>query len=110
MRTLLLLVLASTASSADAAVIEFDDRSSPERRGRLWIHLQGTRRDPQSGRRLSRVIRFGPLAEGKRRRLRVLIRGRVPRRGYVYASAITRQNDGLKTRTVTRNVIRYLPS
>jgi hypothetical protein len=78
-------------------------------RGRLWIHLQGTRRDPQSGRRLSRVITFGPIPEGERRRLRVLIRGRVPRTGYVYASAITRRNDGLDTRTVTRNVIRYLP-
>ena len=78
-------------------------------RGRLWIHLQGTRRDPQSGRRLSRVIRFGPIQEGGRIRLRVLIRGRVPRRGYVYASAITRRNDGFDTRTVTRNVIRYLP-
>src|SRR5688572_14131018 len=33
-------------------------------RGRLWIHLQGTRRDPQSGRRLSKVIRFGPIQEG----------------------------------------------
>jgi RTX calcium-binding nonapeptide repeat (4 copies) len=77
--------------------------------GRLWIHLQGTRRDPQSGRRLSRVIRFGPIEAGERRRLRVLIRGRVPRKGYVYASAITRRNDGLATRTVTRNVIRYLP-
>ena len=77
--------------------------------GRLWIHLQGTRRDPQSGRRLSRVIRFGPIPEGERRRLRVLIRGRVPRKGYVYASAITRRSDGLDTRTVTRNVIRYLP-
>jgi hypothetical protein len=77
-------------------------------RGRLWIHLQGTRRDPQSGRRLSRAIGFGPIEAGERRRLRVLIRGRVPRRGYVYASAITRRNDGLDTRTVTRNVIRYL--
>ncbi len=77
-------------------------------RGRLWIHLQGTRRDPQSGRRLSRVIRFGPIQEGGRIRLRVLIRGRVPRTGYVYASAITTRNDGLDTRTVTRNVIRYL--
>jgi hypothetical protein len=77
-------------------------------RGRLWIHLQGTRRDPQSGRRLSRVIRFGPIPEGERRRLRVLIRGRVPRTGYVYASAITTRNDGLDTRTVTRKVIRYL--
>ena len=78
-------------------------------RGRLWIHLQGTRRDPQSGRRLSRVIRFGPIQEGQRIRLRVLIRSRVPRTGYVYASAITRRNDGLDSRTVTRNVIRYLP-
>jgi hypothetical protein len=78
-------------------------------RGRLWLHLQGTRRDPQSGRRLSRVIRFGPIQEGGRIRLRVLIRGRVPRKGYVYASAITRRSDGLDTRTVTRNVIRYLP-
>ena len=78
-------------------------------RGRLWIHLQGTRRNPQSGRRLSRVIKFGPIPQGERRRVRVLIRGRVPRRGYVYASAITRRNDGLETRTVTRNVIRYLP-
>ena len=77
-------------------------------RGRLWIHLQGTRHDPQSGRRLSRMIRFGPIEEGERRRLRVLIRGRVPRRGYVYASVITRRNDGFDTRTVTRNVIRYL--
>ena len=77
--------------------------------GRLWIHLQGTRRNPQSGRRISRVIAFGPIPEGERRRLRVLIRGRVPRTGYVYASAITRRNDGLDTRTVTRNVIRYLP-
>ena len=77
--------------------------------GRLWIHLQGTRRDPQSGRRLSRVIRFGPIKAGARRRLRVLIRGLVPRSGYVYASAISRRNDGLHTRTVTRNVIRYLP-
>jgi hypothetical protein len=78
-------------------------------RGRLWIHLQGTRRDPQSGRRLSRAVRFGPIQEGERRRLRVLIRGRVPRTGYVYASAITRRSDGLDTRTITRNVIRYLP-
>jgi hypothetical protein len=78
-------------------------------RGRLWIHLQGTRRDPQSGRRLSRVIGFGPIEAGERRRLRVLIRGRVPRKGYVYASAITRRTDGLDSRTVTRNVIRYLP-
>ena len=78
-------------------------------RGRLWIHLQGARRDAQSGRRLSRVIRFGPIPEGERRRLRVLIRRRVPRTGYVYASAITRRSDGLDTRTVTRNVIRYLP-
>ena len=78
-------------------------------RGRLWIHLQGIRRDPQSGRRLSKVIRFGPIQEGERGRLRVLIRGRVPRTGYVYASAITTRNDGLDTRTVTRNVIRYLP-
>ena len=78
-------------------------------RGRLWLHLQGTRRDPQSGRRLSRMIRFGPIPEGQRRSLRILIRGRVPRKGYVYASAITRRNDGLDTRTVTRNVIRYLP-
>src|SRR5688572_12893408 len=37
-------------------------------RGRLWIHLQGSRRDPQSGRRLSRVIRFGPIQEGERKR------------------------------------------
>jgi hypothetical protein len=78
-------------------------------RGRLWVHLQGTRRNPQSGRRLSRVITFGPIPEGERRRLRVLIRGRVPRTGYVYASAITRRNDGLDTRTVTRNVLRQLP-
>lgn len=77
--------------------------------GRLWLHLQGTRRDPQSGRRLSRVIRFGPIEAGERLRLRVLIRGRVPRRGYVYASAITRRNDGLDTRTAIRNVVRYLP-
>ena len=55
------------------------------------------------------MIRFGPIDEGERRRLRVLIRGRLPRKGYVYASAITRRNDGLETRTVTRNVIRYLP-
>jgi hypothetical protein len=75
-------------------------------RGRLWIHLQGTRRKPQSGRRVSRVVRFGPIPEGGRARLRVLIRGRLPRRGYVYASAITRRNDGLDTRTATRNVLR----
>lgn len=78
-------------------------------RGRLWIHLLGTRRDPQSGRKLSRVLRFGPIEAGERRRLRVLIRGRVPRRGYVYASAITRRGDGVRSRTATRNVIRYLP-
>ena len=77
-------------------------------RGRLWIHLPGTRRDPQSGRRLSRVIRFGPVAAGKTKTLRVLIRGRVPRAGYVYASTITRRSDGLDTRTATRNLIRYL--
>jgi hypothetical protein len=78
-------------------------------RGRLWIHLPGTRRDPQSGRRLSRVVPFGPIQEGERRRLRVLIRGRIPRTGYVYASSITTRNDGLDTRTVTRNVLRQLP-
>jgi hypothetical protein len=78
-------------------------------RGRLWLHLQGRGRDLQGGRRLTRVIRFGPIPEGQRRRLRVLIRGRVPRTGYVYASAITRRGDGLDTRTATRNVVRYLP-
>jgi hypothetical protein len=76
--------------------------------GRLWVHLEGTRRHPSGGRRLSRVIRFGPIEEGERRRLRVLIRGRIPRRGYVYATAVTRRTDGLDSRTVTRNVIRYL--
>lgn len=78
-------------------------------RGRLWIHLHGRRRELQSGRRLSRMTRFGPIPAGQRRRLRVLIRDRVPRRGYVYASAITRRYDGFDTRTITRNVIRYLP-
>jgi hypothetical protein len=78
-------------------------------RGRLWIHLQGTRRDPQSGRRLSRVIRFGPIQEGQRRRLRVLIRGRVPRHRCVSASAVTRRHDGLDTRTITQDVLRCPP-
>jgi hypothetical protein len=78
-------------------------------RGRLWLHLAGTRRKPLSGRKLTRVIRFGPIREGHRKRIRILIRGRVPRHGCVYASSVTRRHDGNATRTVTSNVLRCLP-
>ena len=78
-------------------------------RGRLWIHLPGTRRHPSAGRKVSRVIRFGPIRKGHRKRIRVLIRGRLPRHGCVFATAVTRRNDGLATRTVTRTVLRCLP-
>jgi hypothetical protein len=75
-------------------------------RGRAWIHLQGPGRHLEDGRRVARVLRFGPIRAGGRARLRVLIRGRVPRGAYVYATAVTRRNDGLKTRTVTTSVLR----
>jgi hypothetical protein len=74
-------------------------------RGRVWVHLQGRRRPVEDGRRLSRAVRFGPIRAGERTRLRVLIRGRVPRGAYVYATAVTRRNDGLNTRTITANVL-----
>jgi Ca2+-binding RTX toxin-like protein len=78
-------------------------------RGRLWIHLRGTRRHPQGGRRVSRVIRFGPIPEGGRARLRILVRGRLPRKGCVYASAVTRRDNGLDTSTAALSVLRCLP-
>jgi RTX calcium-binding nonapeptide repeat (4 copies) len=78
-------------------------------RGRLWIHLPGTRRDPQGGRRLTRAVRFGPIAAGKRERLQILIRGRLPRHGCVFSTAVTRRDDGVDARTIANNVLRCLP-
>jgi hypothetical protein len=78
-------------------------------RGRLWVHLQGTRRNPQGGRRISRVVNIGPIAEGHRARIRILIRGPVPRHGCIYSTAVTRRHDGLATRTIANNVLRCLP-
>jgi len=78
-------------------------------RGRLWVHLQGPRHHLARGRRLSRVVRFGPIREGRRGRVRILIRRPVPREAdYVYVTAVTRRGDGLRTRTVATNVVRYL--
>jgi hypothetical protein len=77
-------------------------------RGRLWLHAQGPRGRPHAGRRLTRVVRLGRIAPGERRRVRLLVRGRVPRQGCVYASTVTRR-PGLRTKTATLTVLSCSP-
>jgi hypothetical protein len=62
-------------------------------RGRMWLEVRG-------GRKLSHRVRFGPVDAGARARVRLLVRGRVPRHRCVFAKAATRRTDGLQTRTV----------
>jgi hypothetical protein len=53
-------------------------------------------------------VRLGRIAPGERRRIRLLVRGRVPRQGCVYASTVTRR-PGLRTKTATLTVLSCSP-
>jgi RTX calcium-binding nonapeptide repeat (4 copies) len=69
--------------------------------GRLWVHLRG-------GRRISRVVDFGPIEPGERIRASVRLRGPLRRGTCLYATTVTRRDDGLDTSTVTRSPLHCL--
>jgi len=67
-------------------------------RGRLWLSLL-------SGRRVSRIVRFGPIEPGRRTRTSIGVRA-VPRAGRcLYATAVARRGGRPESRTTTRSVL-----
>jgi hypothetical protein len=70
--------------------------------GRLWLNLR-------NGRRISRVLRFGPVEPGSRIRANVRRRAAVRRGACIHATTITRRGDGLRTSTTTVSPLFCLP-
>jgi Ca2+-binding RTX toxin-like protein len=70
--------------------------------GRLWIHLR-------NGRRISRVIQFGPIEPGTRIRAGARLRGQLRRGACLYATTVTQRDDGLQTSTTTISPLICLP-
>ena len=67
-------------------------------RGRLWLSLLG-------GRRVSRILSFGPIEPGRRSRMSIGVRV-VPRAGRcLYATAVARRRGRPGSWTTTRNVL-----
>lgn len=70
--------------------------------GRLWLHVR-------NGRRISRVVGFGPAEPGSRIRANVRRRAPVRRGACLYATTVTRRGDGLRTTTTTVSALFCLP-
>jgi hypothetical protein len=77
------------------------EESTVRCQGRLWLRLRG-------GRRISRVVRFGPVDQGGLIRASVRLRAPLPRDACISATTITRRNDGFSTQTVTRSAFTCL--
>lgn len=70
--------------------------------GRLWLHVR-------SGRRISRVVHFGPVEPGAPIRAKVRRRAPVRRGACIYATTVTRRGDGLRSSTTTISPLFCLP-